>query len=1227
VFTPGNNVTNSRTWSTTGFLGPTPTGNTPTFTAGNTAGPATITVTWADGGVSKSQTFSFTITTTASSVGCNPASGVVAVGSAVNCSFAPGTGYVGDISWTAFRFSPSGPLLTISPTFTAGGTAGAATITATWTDATGSHAVTFNYTISASLSSVTCSPGGGTIAVGQVVPCSFTAGDAAANFAWSSSGFSPTASGLANENFTAGSAAGPASITATWTDGGVNKSQTFNYTIDASASVASCTPPSGTVIAGQTISCTFTPGNAATNRNWSSSGFTGSNTSTNAPTFSANAAAGPASITVTWRDGGVAKTMTFAYTISTTTSSAVCNPPSGTVATGSVINCSFNAGSGASAPNWTFTGSLIPNGASNQASISYTVGSTAGPATISVSWTDSSGAHTQSFAYTVSTTASSVTCSPAGGPIAVGSGVNCAFTPGTGVSAGPNWSAPNFTPTSSTDVAPSFVAGGTSGPATITVTWTDSSGSHSQAFSYTISGTASSVDCNPPSGTVQDGQVVNCAFNPGSGYVGGSLTWTAADFTGPVGPAFTPSFTAGTTAGPASITATWQDGTGFHSQSFNYTVSTTASTVVCSPSNLSTIAAGSTVTCTFNAGAGYNTDLAWSATNFTPTSSGASPQVFTAANTSGTGTIGVTWSDGAGFHSQNFTYTITATASTATCSPSGGVVAGNQVVACSFNPGSGYVAASLNWSASNFGPASSTSQGQSFTAQNVAGAGSITATWTDGSGFHSQTFSYVVNTTNSAATCTPSSGTIPANSAINCSFTASIGYVNGSLTWVLSPNLSFAGGSSSTSVSPSVIAGITAGPATITANWADSSGNRSQSFSYTIGATASDVDCSPADGAIAPSSVVNCTFTPGTGYLNDISWTATAFTPVSATTVNPAFTASATPGPASITAKWTDSAGSHTRAFGYTIASGASSVNCSPINGTSFAPGTVVNCLFTPGAAYVANSINWTSSNFTPPTSTTNGQAFTAGAAGGPASITAVWNDGAGPRSQTFAYNVVVSVLACVPGAGTILSGTVVICSFTGAPGATFTGWAASGFTPTTSPSTAQVFVAGSAVPNATITGSWTDATGAHSTVFRYTVNVAPTLAKSSLKAASALGKTQNSGVFSVSTKVPSNNPKTNNVVTIRFTLSPSMAGKHIVIYRAIRSCSSAGTGPVCASGRKYAGWSSFARYTSRVVDAQGNAYFYVSSKTAQWLSFYGVFLGDSVQGPARSQTQQVRWR
>ncbi len=873
AFTAGDSAA-GLAWSVPGFVAG-PSGFNPSFTAGSTAGPASITASWTDGGTNHSQTFSYTISTTASVVNCNPANGTIAVSSVVNCSFVPGTGYSVPVAWSSVDFNPASSVFQ-NPSFTAQGTAGAASITATWADASGAHSVTFGYTVSASLSSVTCSPPSGTIAAGQVVPCAFTAGDASSGPTWAVAGFPAGPSGN-NPSFTAGNTAGPASITASWTDGGTNHSQTFSYTISTTASLANCVPPSGNVATGAVVNCTFTPGTGyGGNILWSQTGFTGpATTTTNSPSFTAGSVAGPAVLTATWSDAAGAHSQSFNYVIVVIGSSADCNPPSGTIASSSVVNCSFSLGHRPHGrPGWTATGFSSLGGGNSP---SFQAGTAAGPATISVTWTDSTGSHSKGFNYVISITDSSVACSPpSGSTIGAGTTVNCTFAPGTGLSSGPTWTASGFAANGGGN-NPSFLAGSTAGPATITASWSDSNGSHSQGFNYTISTTGLVGQLQPVRRRRRrrPGRQLLLQRRPG-------LRDPGVDHE-PLhrpGRGFAPAFSANTVAGPASITATWTDGQGNHSQSFNYTISTTASTVVCNPASFSTIAASSTVQCQFNAGAGYSGgSLAWTASNFTPVNSPISPVTFTASASGGTGTIQATWTDGSGFHSQTFTYTISTTASLASCNPAGGPVATNQVVNCSFNAGSGYVALSLNWSTAGFAPGSSASVVPSFTAGTIGGPASITATWNDGSGVHSQSFNYTISTTVSAATCNPGSGTIPASSVINCSFTASVGYTPGSLVWTLSSGLSFDPNSTSTSIAPVVLAGTTLGPVHITANWSDSSGNRSQGFNYTIGTTPSLVNCSPANGNIAPASIVNCLFTPGSGYAGNLGWTSSNFTP------------------------------------------------------------------------------------------------------------------------------------------------------------------------------------------------------------------------------------------------------------------------------------------------------------------------------------------------------------
>ena len=118
--------------------------------------------------------------------------------------------------------------------------------------------------------------------------------------------------------------------------------------------------------------------------------------------------------------------------------------------------------------------------------------------------------------------------------------------------------------------------------------------------------------------------------------------------------------------------------------------------------------------------------------------------------------------------------------------------------------------------------------------------------------------------------------------------------------------------------------------------------------------------------------------------------------------------------------------------------------------------------------------------------------------------------------------------------------------------------------------------------------------------------------ALTSTRAASAIGKTQNPAAFSVATKVVHLVATSNNIVTIRIKVDPALIGKTVIIQRAVKN--SAGV------------WSSFTNLTTRVVSADGYAYYYASAHSRQWVSYRGVFPGNAQYAASHSQTVQVRW-
>jgi hypothetical protein len=124
-------------------------------------------------------------------------------------------------------------------------------------------------------------------------------------------------------------------------------------------------------------------------------------------------------------------------------------------------------------------------------------------------------------------------------------------------------------------------------------------------------------------------------------------------------------------------------------------------------------------------------------------------------------------------------------------------------------------------------------------------------------------------------------------------------------------------------------------------------------------------------------------------------------------------------------------------------------------------------------------------------------------------------------------------------------------------------------------------------------------------------IGAAPVVITTKTSAASAIGKTNNSVLFTVGTKIITVNPSSNNIATIRIKVDPALIGKSVAIEFATKTGST---------------WSSFTKLTTRVIGSDGYAYYYASTKNPQWLSFRGFFPGDATHGSSRSQTVQVHW-
>jgi hypothetical protein len=111
-----------------------------------------------------------------------------------------------------------------------------------------------------------------------------------------------------------------------------------------------------------------------------------------------------------------------------------------------------------------------------------------------------------------------------------------------------------------------------------------------------------------------------------------------------------------------------------------------------------------------------------------------------------------------------------------------------------------------------------------------------------------------------------------------------------------------------------------------------------------------------------------------------------------------------------------------------------------------------------------------------------------------------------------------------------------------------------------------------------------------------------------SLTAGTAQGVTTSS-LFTAQTKVTT----IGKYVTWQFSGGPALAGRRVEIWAATQ----VGTEP----------WSAFTNRTARIADASGNAYFYLRSSTATWVSVRAHYPGDEATAAAWSPTRLARYR
>jgi hypothetical protein len=471
-------------WTASGFAPTSSTSAAAKFTGGGASSGATITANWTDStNTAQSQTFTYAIVAQPSCTPGSTSSITVDILDQVSCSFPSGTSDT-LIGWTASGgFSPTASS-SDTPTFSAQTAGTSQLISLSWSDfSNAGHEASFAYTIAAPSCSLGSTSATTSIEATDSVDCSFTLGSGdsfATGQGWTETGgFSPQTSASATPTFTAPSSRGSGSLSVSWTGNtGAVHSQSFAY----SFLTLSCSPRVGTtLLVGDQVSCTFTAGTGDTGFQWTAVDFTPSPSTATSQTFTAGAP-GSGSITTIWTDAnGVTHATPFAYTLAAPS----CTPAAGVaVLPGARVYCVFTPTAQDSFSGWSGGAGVAPTTSPNQTQALYL--NQLGTDTITVHWLQGgTTARSASFSYPVTLTplAPSISCAPeTGSSIGVGQTVSCSWTAGNAAESLKGWTASGMSSASSTSPTPTFTAL-RAGPATLSVSWTDSRG-HGQSQTF-----------------------------------------------------------------------------------------------------------------------------------------------------------------------------------------------------------------------------------------------------------------------------------------------------------------------------------------------------------------------------------------------------------------------------------------------------------------------------------------------------------------------------------------------------------------------------------------------------------------------------------------------------------------------------------------------------------------------------------------------------------------------
>jgi hypothetical protein len=301
-----------------------------------------------------------------SSVLCNPVAGgsPIAIGGQVSCTYTAGTGST-FTGWTASGFTvDSASSLTNNPViFDAGTTAGSASISAAFSegslDATPSPIVS-TFTIGAStLATITVSPPSPTVTIGVPQQFKATGADAYGNPVtitptWSVTPGTGSGGISSSTGLYAAQSVGTTTVVAT-VGAVTGQAAVTNVAV---ASTVLCNPVTGsTVIAGTSVSCTYTPGSLSIFTGWTAKGFTPLSSTGNPATFVATTA-GAASISAVFTPGAADPTsspITSTFTITASPLAKITVTPSSATVTIGVPQQFSAAGFDASGNSVTIT--------------------------------------------------------------------------------------------------------------------------------------------------------------------------------------------------------------------------------------------------------------------------------------------------------------------------------------------------------------------------------------------------------------------------------------------------------------------------------------------------------------------------------------------------------------------------------------------------------------------------------------------------------------------------------------------------------------------------------------------------------------------------------------------------------------------------------------------------------------------------------------------------------